>query len=52
MGTEENQTLAQHYAEAEAEGEVRDSYDGMTESERSDWYFELDDYALEGLMDH
>tara|TARA_B100001996_G_scaffold327400_1_gene274239 strand:- start:2230 stop:2388 length:159 start_codon:yes stop_codon:yes gene_type:complete len=52
MGTEENQTLAQYYAEAEAGGDVRDSFDGMTEGERSDWYFELDDYALEGLMEY
>ena len=43
MGTEGNQTLAQYYAECESEGEVRDSYDGMTESGRSEWIYEMMD---------
>ena len=43
MGTEGNQTLAQYYAECESEGEIRDSYDGMTESGRSEWIYEMMD---------
>ena len=41
MGTEENQTLAQIYAEAEAEGEIVDSHDGMTERGRAGWIYEM-----------